>query len=435
MNSHPTDHKKVLRRAAMAAALAAIGGPAMAGGLTLYEISSRDVGLASAGYSARAQDASTVFTNPAGMTRLEDTQVMGGGQLLYGNFFFTQKDIPRSPEGGNGGSFIGWLPAGGLYMSQSVTPGFKVGFGFGSNFGLAGKYDDHWVGRYYGKEVTLIGLSLMPSMAYKVNDHLSFGASLNIMYGILTTEVAVNNIVPNATDGELKLNDETWGVGVNLGMLYEFNEKTRLGVTYASNLNLDFSPTTQFRNLGPILNTELGRRNQLHTQLDLGITVPQSLMASVVHEVDPHWTVLGSIGWQQWSRMGKIDVGVDNNQIVQTTLDFNNSWHIALGAQVHADERQTYDIGIAYDQGFQNGGNVETPLLPSNSAWRFGLGLHTRVDKHFSWGVAAEYVYGGTTSISKHSVLPPELGGRGDFAGSYEHTRLVFLTANANWTF
>jgi long-subunit fatty acid transport protein len=49
--------------------------PAMAGGLIAYEVGTADVGLASAGYNARAQDASTVFTNPAGMTRLEGIQL------------------------------------------------------------------------------------------------------------------------------------------------------------------------------------------------------------------------------------------------------------------------------------------------------------------------------------------------------------------------
>ena len=43
-----------------------------AGGLYLYELGTPDVGTAAAGWSARAQDAATVFTNPAGMTRLEN---------------------------------------------------------------------------------------------------------------------------------------------------------------------------------------------------------------------------------------------------------------------------------------------------------------------------------------------------------------------------
>ena len=45
--------------------------PARAGGVYLYEKSATDVGLASAGWTARAGDASTIFSNPAGLSRLE----------------------------------------------------------------------------------------------------------------------------------------------------------------------------------------------------------------------------------------------------------------------------------------------------------------------------------------------------------------------------
>jgi long-chain fatty acid transport protein len=426
-------HGKHLRKTLSAAALATFGQQAAAGGLTLYEIGSRDTGLASAGYTARAQDASTVMTNPAGMIRLQGTQAMAGGQLLYGDVFFAQEDR-RATLGGNGGNVIGWLPGASGFVSHSLAPDLKVGFGIGSNFGLAEKYNDHWVGRYYGKEAALLGISLLPSVAYRVNERLSVGASINAMYGVFKTEVAVNNIVPGMPDGELKLDDRTWGWGVNLGLLYELDAKTRFGLTYTSQLNLDFNPHTQFRNLGPGLGTALANRGRLNTELDLGVKVPQSLHASVVHEVDPHWTVLGSIGWQQWSKFGKVDVGVDGNDIKETELLFDDTWHAALGAQYHVSERQTFDFGIAYDSDFQDGGNV-SPLLPANRTWRVGLGVHNNVDQHFSWGVAAEYAYMGTLDVNKRGAVPVALGGRGDLVGSYEHAGLVFVSAYANWRF
>ena len=66
------------RRLAMVASLLVVAvGEAGAGGLSLYEVGTADVGLASAGYGARAQDASTVLTNPAGMTRLAATRSAG----------------------------------------------------------------------------------------------------------------------------------------------------------------------------------------------------------------------------------------------------------------------------------------------------------------------------------------------------------------------
>ncbi|MEN8729706.1 MAG: outer membrane protein transport protein, partial [Desulfuromonadales bacterium] len=73
-----------------------LNGQAAAGGLIAYEVGTADVGLASAGYSARAQDASTVFTNPAGMTRLEGTQFLASGQVLWSNTEFSS-DSGTSP--------------------------------------------------------------------------------------------------------------------------------------------------------------------------------------------------------------------------------------------------------------------------------------------------------------------------------------------------
>ena len=66
--------------------------------LMLYEVGTEDVGLASAGYTARAQDASTVFTNPAGMTRLDGTQSTLGrpGALRRPGIHHRAGDVART---------------------------------------------------------------------------------------------------------------------------------------------------------------------------------------------------------------------------------------------------------------------------------------------------------------------------------------------------
>ena len=104
---------------------------ALAGGLWTYEVGTDDVGLASAGYGARAQDASTVLTNPAGMTRLDGTQVMVGAQALYGDLSLSMNPVRAgfSAGGDNGGNPIGWFPGGSFFISHSITPDFKIGFG------------------------------------------------------------------------------------------------------------------------------------------------------------------------------------------------------------------------------------------------------------------------------------------------------------------
>ena len=91
-----------------------------------------------------------------------------------------------------------------------------------------------------------MGFSFLPSVAWKVNDQLSLGASLNAMYGIYKDNVAVNNLLPQYGDGRLKLKDERWGWGGNLGLLWEPSKTTRLGLTWNSQLKLDFAATPEF---------------------------------------------------------------------------------------------------------------------------------------------------------------------------------------------
>src|SRR5512136_1242973 len=206
-------------------------GPAWAGGIMLYQFGSPDVGLAAAGYAARAQDASTVFTNPAGMSRLEKSQVLGGLQALYGNVEFSPNSA-TTVSGSDGGVAVGWLPGGSAFIVQKLNQDWSIGFGVLSYFGLAESYDDNWVGRYYVQKSTLIGVTLTPAVSYRVNNWLSVGAGLNIMYGYIDSEIAINNIGEARPDGKLKYDDSQWGYGANLGVLVEPKPGTRFGLTY-----------------------------------------------------------------------------------------------------------------------------------------------------------------------------------------------------------
>ena len=146
--------------------------------------------------------------------------------------------------------------------------------------------------------------------------------------------------------------------------------------------------------------------------------------------------VLGSLGWQQWSKFGDPEVGVNSNNptSLTTDLEFDDTWHAALGAQCGLSEAWLLNFGVAYDSKFQSGSTV-SPMLPVNDNWRFGAGLRNQVSKMFSWGVAAEYAYAGTLDVNKQSSAPVALGGRGNLAGSYKDAGILFLAVNFNWVF
>ena len=412
-----------------------VAGSAQAGGLFLYEVGTPDVGLASAGYSARAQDASTVLTNPAGMTLLEGKQVLLGTQVLYTDPSFSIGS-GTSPELGtaNGGNPIGFFPGGSGFYTQEISPKLTVGFGLAGNFGLALEYNDGWAGRYYVNKAMLLGISLLPSIAYQVTDKLSVGASLNAMYGMTETKVAVNNIT--GADGSLKVKDEEWGWGGNLGLMYQISPATRLGLTYTSQVDLDFSPDAEFSGLSPGLEALLDSRGLLNAQVDLGIKVPQTLMASLFTQIDPTWALLASVGWQDWSAFGRVDVSIDSSNPVSLTTDapFQDTWHGALGGQYRLSDLWLMNFGVAYDSAFQEGGTV-SPALPANAGWRFGVGAQQQTTKSFHWGAAAEYQWGGTLDVDNEGSAPVAIGGRGNLVGKFRDVQALFVSANFGWNF
>lgn len=120
-------------------------------------------------------------------------------------------------------------------------------------------------------------------MAYRVNPELSLGASFNAMYGILKDDVAINSVLPAEPDGQLSINANDMGFGGNAGALWEPSEAMRVGVTYTSPVNLDFVDRPEFTDLGPGMQAALRAAGLLGRDLGIGITVPQTVMASSGH--------------------------------------------------------------------------------------------------------------------------------------------------------
>lgn len=409
------------------ASAAVLPQPSEAAGLFLYEMGTPDVGLAGAGYAARAQDPSTVFRNPAGMSLLPGSQFQVGLQLTYGSVEFSQ-DANTGPSlagDPNGGNAVGALPAGGIFFSQQLSERWAVGLGAFSYFGLALDYDDDWVGRYYVQKDAMIGMSLMPAVSFKMNDWLSLGAGLNAMYGYMEGEMAIRTL--GAGDGQLKLRDEVWGFGANAGLMFTPREGTRLGVTYLSAVKLDFEDTPSFNNLGPLGGLPIFTSPP---NLDLGVTVPQSVMLSGYHELNAKWAILANVGWQNWDEFGKVEVGVDsaNPQSFTKELNYQDTWHGAIGLQYRASEKWLLSTGFAYDSAALED-EFRTVSMPIGDTYRIGLGAQWQVSRQVNVGAAYEFAWFGDLPVNQESVY------RGRLSGSFEDSWFSFFNVNMTWRF
>ncbi len=211
-----------------------IAGQANAGGLYLYEMGTEDVGLANAGSAARAQDASVVANNPAGMTRLEGHEFTFGAQAMYGKFDYDLDDSNLN----NAGNVLGWQPQGSAFYSHSINDDLKIGVAAYGTYGLTLKFNNNWAGRNLLKEVTLMGLTLQPTIAYRLNDQWSLGGGVGINYGILKLKRKRLEIEGGNTGSD---DDTDVAANVKLGILFELSERTRFGLTYTSKVDYDFN--------------------------------------------------------------------------------------------------------------------------------------------------------------------------------------------------
>jgi len=415
-------------RAATVLAVLCLCRTASAGGAFSYEVGTPDMGYASAGWAARADGPVTLFTNPAGMTRLEGIQVQVGAEAIYGAMTFAP-DAATTVSGNNGGNAIGLLPNGSAFVTFAPWDDFRVGFGVVSNFGLPEKWDSGWVGRYYVTQSTLIGVNILPSIAWHVAGGLSVGVAFNAMYGYLKTAAAVQNLEPNAADGALAVQSNTWGFGGNVGLMYEFSKSTRVGIAYTSPVNLSFSATPTFTGLGPALTAAIHNAHLDTATIGLGMTVPQTVMLSLFQAINEKWAVMGDVGWQNWATFGTVDVQVTSANPVglTTNIGYRNTWHGALGAQVQLSQPWQLDFGIAYDSSMTT--DAERGLaLAVGSAWRFGLGARWIPNANWTLGLAYEFLWGGSPSVD---VSRGPLAGT--VSGSYANTWFQFLAFNVSW--
>lgn len=412
----------------------AIGGgllvaqPAHSAGLFLTEMATPDLGTAAAGRGALAEDAATAFGNPAGMTRLDKSQMLAGIQPAYGITQF-DRDSETTISGGNGGNALGFIPGLAGYYVYSATPDLKFGITLGSNFGLSSRYQSNWSGRYYALQEEILTLSAFPVAAYRLNDWLSVGAGAQIIYGKLHSRTGINDALDGG-DASLDVSDHDVGYGGLAGILIEPIEGTRFGITYTSQVKLDFKDKPTTNNLGPLLQDALDASGLTGARLDIGLTIPNQVMVSAYHDLTDSVAIMGNVVWQQWSEFGKPTVEVQSTTSNKATanLNYDDTWGFALGARYKFHPEWTWSLGFAFDTS-PISTKERSPALPLDQQIRVGTGIQYAFSDRITLGVAYEYLNLGSADIDRSRPLA------GTIKGDYSTNEIHWFNMTVAWKF
>ncbi|WP_081601617.1 OmpP1/FadL family transporter [Thiobacillus denitrificans] len=334
-----------LNRLTLGLALAGLAGLSHAAGFALIELNASGLGNAYAGAAAVAEDASTVYFNPAGMTLLPDRQLVVAGHLIKHKAEFGGEgrfiDPSQTPvSGGQGGDAGDWALVPNAYFAYRLTPDVHLGLGLNSPFGLKTEYDSDWIGRFQAIKSEVKTVNLNPSIAYKVSDVFSVGAGLNLQWieATLTHRQPLAAAIPPPST-LMKIKGDDYGWGYNLGALWQISPATRVGLSYRSEIDykLEGSSSTHDPVIAP-----------LDGPVTAKVTLPDSASLSVFHQLSSRWDLLADVTWTGWSDFD--DLPIEGTVNKNTPENWKNILRYSLGATWHMSEKLSLRGGVAYDE-------------------------------------------------------------------------------------
>ncbi len=319
--------------------LAAFSGSAAAAGFQLWEQNASGLGVAYAGSAAVADNASTIFYNPAGMTQLPGLQLSVGMSGVGSSYRFQNQGSSGALLGndGNGGDAGGWHAVPNFYVSRRLSDDFAVGLGVSSPFGSSTDYENaNWVGRVQALKTEIRTVNYNPALAYRVNDKVSLGIGLNYQ----TVDAEMSSYSPLGLY-RLKGDDHAWGW--NVGALFTLSPAMRLGVSYRSAMDYHLSGTRSVGATGAPATAD--------------IKLPDTFVLSVWQQLSERWEAMGDLSWTRWSTLDKLQVTGSFGTDVEP-FNYRNSWRLAWGAAYKANDQIKLKFGLAYDR------------TPVQDAWR-----------------------------------------------------------------
>lgn len=444
---------------ALASALLFTHTASNAAGFYLIDQSVSSMGTAYAGGSALADDASTLYFNPAGITRLKQTQAIialnaiqeselqyrdnGSSHLLTGT-----GGLGSDPSGNAGVS--GEVPN--LYYVQPINNKLYGGIAINAPFGLATKYSNDWIGRYHAIESKLKTLNISPSLAFDSGD-ISYGFGIDVQYIEATLSNAIDigtinalpvnlggfggafnalGLTPGASDGYVQIQGDDWSVGYNVGVLYQANGQTRLGFHYRSSISHSLSGTADFTVPG---NGAIETNTQLFndTSVSSSVKMPSIASLSAHHAFNDQWEIMADLSWTQWSNIKEIRFQFNSAQPDGvTTYNWNNSRRYAVGAAFKPSSKLVYRIGVAYDETPIPSPEFRNPRLPGEDRTWIAFGVGYGISKQLSVDAAFAHLRADDPQINKTATGEDAL--LGGLSGSYDTSGNTF-SVQFKWMF
>ena len=405
----------------------ALANPAGAAGFYISEIGTPgSLGTAGVANPVNRVSADSSWTNPAGMTGLQQDEVMAGFKFLVPKIEFdTTVAEAGGKDGGNAGN-LAVIPS--FFMVKKLSDRFRVGFSVVAPQGGAMNYGDDFVGRYAAQRVELTGLSASPSVAYEVNDRLSLGAGVSVIYTKFEQSVALNQsaLVPDPIqlkDGTVRFdNMDDVGYQPFMGLTYEFSDRFHLGVVYRAEMDVELEGDLNFRNM----TIPRPKANEISIDWDN----PQTLEAGLSYEVSPGKRLLFSAGWEDWSAFSGNQLAITGGAANPAgVLDrrFRDTWNAGVAFTSVRPKAGGYSVGFSYDSSPVRDKD-RTIDLPFDETYKLSAAYGWKLTQQMNFALGGTLLYFGDGQVDQTAQ-----GVR--FKGEFDTNMALFMGGTIRYVF
>ncbi|MDY0832645.1 MULTISPECIES: OmpP1/FadL family transporter [unclassified Pseudomonas] len=405
--------KKVMLKTTLSLAVAMASSHVFASGFALNEQDVAGMGTGFAGRSSSAENASTVYGNPAGMARLEGQQVTGGVAAIDASTNI--KDVSGRSSGSNKGDMVPFTAVPFGFYTNKLNEQWAVGFGVYAPFGLVTDYESGFQGKAFGSKSEVKVITFQPTVSYAFNDRVSigFGPTINRIAGTLESDI--NLPIAGTGSNNIKIKGDDTALGFNAGLLVQATDTTRVGLTYHSKVKYKLEGHTEVTKGA---NVPASLLNNGRYDASLKIDTPESWDLSVTQDLSDAWKLYAGATWTRWSRLKDITVnnegvsaaagsGALAPQIVGTIKEDQNwhdTWAYALGTSYRVTKQVVLRTGLTFDQSPTNNTD-RSPRIPTGDRTIFSLGLGYDVMPNMTVDLAYSYLKEEPVKVARANAL------------------------------
>lgn len=451
--------RKALQRHIVAPAcmIALLPVAAAASSFQILEQSPAFQGTSFAGTASSAHDATTVFFNPAGMTRLEGTHLTAAGSAILAEADFsndgstaatgTALEAPLSGPDDTTDE-TGFVPN--FYYVRPLSDAWSFGLGINAPFGLATSYDDDWVGRYHATDSELALLNINPTFAWRASDRVSLGIGLNYQMIDATLENEVDSFAAcfnagggggcavthggpgnRAADSSAKIEGDDDDITLDVSLLLELSDATRIGAVFRQGGEFTLKGDADFDQSASCAGDPFcsGALTTLEGDIEADVSIPDVLTLSVTHMLNRSWTLHGDVAWTRWATIQAVEiVNSENGAPVNTLeLEYDNTRRYAFGVTFHDRGPWTWRGGVAFDEAPQTDPALQTPRVPDEDRTWLSFGFNYAFSNRASLDFGYSHI-----SVDDVEIDNTEQGNTltGDFDASVD-----IVAIQGNWIF